>query len=243
MKNIMIKLLFVVCCLCSQNILAQNLRFYDSRQLTCNLFTSICQDTEGYIWVGTEYGLNRFNGIQFAHYYNVPEDSASLLHNSVRCLMLDRGGVLWVGFVNGLQYYCPDGNTFCTIQFENDVAPHIVGIVQLKSGEIWVTTSGYGVCRVDVAQKKAYRITDIPHLTDFHYFGYLYEDSEGVQWFGIYNTGLLQYNPATGKSKLHTRNELSGGSVISAILEDNQANLLVATSTTVFRFDRQTDSF
>ena len=40
---------------------AENTLFYDSRQLTCDLITSICQDKDGFIWIGTDYGLNKFN--------------------------------------------------------------------------------------------------------------------------------------------------------------------------------------
>lgn len=69
------------------------------------LLLSICQDKDGFIWIGTDYGLNKFNGIQFTHYYNSQRDSTSLLDNSVKTLMLDKEGTLWVGSVSGLQYY------------------------------------------------------------------------------------------------------------------------------------------
>lgn len=69
-------------------VVAENTLFYDSKQLTCDLITSICQDKDGFIWIGTDYGLNKFNGIQFTHYYNNPKDSTSLSDNSVKALML-----------------------------------------------------------------------------------------------------------------------------------------------------------
>ena len=75
-------------------VVAENTLFYDSKQLTCDLITSICQDKDGFIWIGTDYGLNKFNGIQFTHYYNNPKDSTSLSDNSVKALMLDNEGTL-----------------------------------------------------------------------------------------------------------------------------------------------------
>jgi ligand-binding sensor domain-containing protein len=237
------KLLLVLLLAVSGNLYSTNVRFYDSRQLTCNLITSICQDTEGYIWVGTDYELNRFNGIQFAHYYNASDDSTSLLHNSVRCLMLDRSGTLWVGCINGLQYYLPDEDGFQQIAFGDGIIPHITGIAQFRSGEIWVVTSGFGIYRVELKQQQTFRVENIPHITDYQFFNYVYEDSRGIQWFGISEVGLLQYNPATGKSKLFTRNDLSGSAVISGMTEDKQGQLLVSTSTAVNLYDSQTDSF
>ena len=85
-------------------VVAENTLFYDSKQLTCDLITSICQDKDGIIWIGTDYGLNKFNGIQFTHYYNNPKDSTSVSDNSVKALMLDNEGTLWVGGIGGLQY-------------------------------------------------------------------------------------------------------------------------------------------
>lgn len=44
---------------------AQQVRFYDGEQLSSNQITSLCQDRQGYIWIGTEYGLNKFDGVYF----------------------------------------------------------------------------------------------------------------------------------------------------------------------------------
>ena len=129
-------------------VVAENTLFYDSKQLTCDLITSICQDKDGFIWIGTDYGLNKFNGIQFTHYYNNPKDSTSLSDNSVKALMLDNEGTLWVGGIGGLQYYVPEENAFRTIKFEESSSFHIMCITQLRSGEIWVGSSGRGIFRI-----------------------------------------------------------------------------------------------
>ena len=243
MKRFLILLLFIGSGFYIGNLFAKNVRFYDSKQLTCDLFTDICQDTQGFIWVGTDYGLNRFNGIQFAHYYNDPNDSTSLLHNSVKELMLDRSGTLWVGLVNGLQYYVPTEENFRRISFENDVNPHIAGFSQFKSGAIWIATSGFGIYCLDLGQQHALCIEDIPNITDYKYYSYVFEDSRGLQWFGVDKVGILQYNPATRKSKLFTRSELPGGTVISEMLEDKLGNLLVATGSTLYLYNRQSEAF
>lgn len=65
--------------------------------------------------------FDKFNGLQFTHYYNNPKDSTSLLDNSVKTLLLDREGTLWVGSVGGLQYYLPEENAFRRIDFDEDI--------------------------------------------------------------------------------------------------------------------------
>lgn len=117
--------LILICLVGFTRLTAENILFYDSKQLTCDLITSICQDKDGFIWIGTDYGLNKFNGLQFTHYYNNPKDSTSLLDNSVKTLLLDREGTLWVGSVGGLQYYLPEENAFRRIDFDEDIPLHV----------------------------------------------------------------------------------------------------------------------
>ena len=60
---------------------AENTLFYDSRQLTCDLITSICQDKDGFIWIGTDYGLKKYTIGQYTRYYNNPKDSSCSADN------------------------------------------------------------------------------------------------------------------------------------------------------------------
>lgn len=223
--------------------LAENTLFYDSRQLTCDLITSICQDKDGFIWIGTDYGLNKFNGIQFTHFYNNPKDSTSVLSNSVKTLMLDRDGTLWVGSIGGLQYYLPEENAFQSIVFEGESSLHIMCITQFRSGEIWVGTSGKGVFRVCKDTRTAVRIKDIPSIsTDAHY-GAIYEDRFGVIWMGVNGVGLLRYDPSGQTSRMYTKTDLDGANNISGMAEDQSGSFLLTTSTTAYQYDRVAQLF
>ena len=126
-------LITIICLLGFDQVVAENILFFDSRQLTCDLVTSIWHDEDGFILIGTDYGLNKFNGTQFMHYYNNPEDSTSLLDNSIKTLMLDKEGILWIGSVTGLQYYIPEENAFQHVLFDGATLVHIKELVQLLS--------------------------------------------------------------------------------------------------------------
>ena len=210
-------------------VVAENTLFYDSKQLTCDLITSICQDKDGFIWIGTDYGLNKFNGIQFTHYYNNPKDSTSLSDNSVKALMLDNEGTLWVGGIGGLQYYVPEENAFRTIKFEESSSFHIMCITQLRSGEIWVGSSGRGIFRIRKDTGTGEQMTDIPDVSEHAHYGVIYEDRHGSIWIGVNGTGLLRYDPSTRTSKIYTRAVLDGGSTISGMAEDHSGNFLLST--------------
>ncbi|CAG9929745.1 two-component regulator propeller domain-containing protein [Bacteroides ovatus] len=236
-------LITIICLLGFDQVVAENILFFDSRQLTCDLVTSICQDEDGFIWIGTDYGLNKFNGTQFMHYYNNPEDSTSLLDNSIKTLMLDKEGILWIGSVTGLQYYIPEENAFQHVLFDGATLVHIKELVQLRSGDIWVTSSGKGLYCISKNKKTAVRITDIPQIADNLYYNSIYEDKEGFIWIGVDNVGLLRYNPVTRKSKMYTETDIRKVSMIASMAEDSVGNFFVATATAAYHYDKEQDRF
>src|SRR5262245_34747829 len=70
--------------------------------LSHNSVYSLLQDRQGFLWVGTVDGLNRYDGYTFLTYRHDPSDSRSLSNPVVRCLLEDSRGELWVGTDNGL---------------------------------------------------------------------------------------------------------------------------------------------
>ena len=60
-------------------------RLYGNDMLSSKLITSICQDSRGYVWIATEYGLNRFDGVYFTQYY--ADTGEGLAKNDVQNLM------------------------------------------------------------------------------------------------------------------------------------------------------------
>ena len=61
----------------------------------------ICKDQHGFLWVGTDDGLNRFDGQRFKSYFHQPENPHSLSYNTISALFQDHQGKLWVGTRGG----------------------------------------------------------------------------------------------------------------------------------------------
>ena len=61
----------------------------------------LLQDRRGFLWIGTQDGLNRYDGRQFTVLNGEPHDPESLSDNNVTALLESRDGVLWVGTQNG----------------------------------------------------------------------------------------------------------------------------------------------
>ncbi len=65
--------------------------------LSQNAGLDIFQDSRGYIWVGTQDGLNRYDGYTFKIYKHDPDDPTSISHNSILTIAEDESGALWIG--------------------------------------------------------------------------------------------------------------------------------------------------
>lgn len=79
--------------------------FTTDGELSNSLINKLYQDRNGFIWIATENGLNRYDGAKVTIYKHDPNDPHSLSHNYVRTLFEDAKGRLFVGTCNGLQIY------------------------------------------------------------------------------------------------------------------------------------------
>lgn len=162
--------------------------------------TTICQDARGFVWIGTEYGLNKFDGVQFTQYLNKENDATSLLGNIVRELFVDRDQRLWVGCSNGLQYYLPEKDVFCTVPFEENLTPSVAEIVQLQNGEIWLVATGRGLFKVDRENNKVVALGEINKICGTQSINHIYEDRFNRIWISTDRQGLVCLD-ASGRKK------------------------------------------
>jgi len=70
---------------------------YTGRQLASSAVKAVCQDRDGFIWIGTDYGLNRFDGYTFSLFRHQHSDPYSVGSNEICALLSDSQGRLWVG--------------------------------------------------------------------------------------------------------------------------------------------------
>ena len=73
---------------------------------------AICQDSRGFMWIGTRDGLNRYDGHTIVVFRSDPGDSGTLSDSYIRCIYEDRKHALWAGTVNGLNLYDPAHGRF-----------------------------------------------------------------------------------------------------------------------------------
>lgn len=129
----------------------QNVRFTyltTNQGLSQNNVTCILQDKKGFMWFGTQDGLNKYDGYTYTLYRNDPRKPTSLSHNYIHTLFEDKQGQLWVGTDNGgLSLFNAHTETFTNYTHlpgvKNSLSHNkVMAIVEDANGYLWVGKIG-----------------------------------------------------------------------------------------------------
>lgn len=173
-------ILSIMCLLSAVQASAYTGLWSSAKDMTSSTITAIAQDRDGYVWVGTEYGLNRYDGYRYTYYLADAADSCTINDNEVTALYVDRSGNLWVGTRQGLNRYNPDTDKFTSVEFDCMWPPRIKQLCSAEDGSLWCATSGYGLWRID--GDRAIRVTaSVPEPEDDYYHAIAF-DGSGNLW-------------------------------------------------------------
>jgi len=181
---------------------------------------TIIQDRSGFMWFGTEDGLNRYDGYQFKIFKHDPDDSTSISNNNIWCLYEDHDGYLWIGtFSGGLNRFDPKTDTF-TRYIHNSADQYSISSNNVRSitedhhGYLWIGTRNGGINSFNLNSRKfEKRISDpdvLKILGDAN-IRYIYPDSANNLWICT-NKGLYIYDQSTGDfAQFKNGKEISNG--------------------------------
>jgi len=121
--------------------------------------TCIEQDAKGFIWIGTEDGLNRFDGKSFLNFFHYDNDKTSLPSSAIYSLFLDENKQLWVGTFSGLCRYDYSSGKFIAASikdtYNKQINSPIKAITKGGNNELWLGTSGDGLILYNTKTTKA----------------------------------------------------------------------------------------
>lgn len=208
----------------------------------------VAQDRNGFIWIGTENGLNRFDGYTFKTYYSGDSKSNSLYSDEVFSLCLDRDGTLWIATFQGLFRYNEDSDDFTHISFiektKNRYDKPILDILEDKNGILWLATSGDGLIAYD-RKKDDYTIymKKGKGSISSNYLLTLYLDNEGFLWIGTELSGFDRMDTVNGTFMNFNLRQLyperTGINSVLTIAEPETGRLLIGTRAEgIYQLDR-----
>jgi len=215
---------------------------------------SILQDLEGFMWFGTEDGLNRYDGYNFEVYKHDPEDPNSLSDSRIISMIQDRSGHLWIGTANGgLNKFDPGANQVTRYQNDPDDSlslsnNRVLSLFEDHASDIWVGTEN-GLNRL-VRGTETFihyqKDNNDPHSLVGNSVQAIYQDQDGNLWIGT-DEGLNRYDPdsdgfAHFQNDPNNSNSLSHNSV-RAIFQDSEGSLWIGTDSGLNKLESGSERF
>jgi len=170
------------------------IRFEQLDGLSHNTVTALLQDQQGFLWIGTSDGLNRYDGYEFVVYRHDPHDSTSLSNDDVVSLLEDQSGDLWISTANGLSRFDRRAGRF--IRYTLGVDSLNLGAgpsLYDHTGHLWVGTRGAGLFKYDRQADRfnAYRHDpEHPRSLASNDIRTLFEGRSGTLWVMTADQGL-----------------------------------------------------
>ncbi len=235
-----ISILIGICLLISINISSgQGIQFdrYAVKDgISQSVVLCIFQDSEGYMWFGTQDGLNKFDGYSFENYFFDPTDTTSISNSWIFDITEDANGFLWLGTKGGVNKFDKktglftrvsiiDGNSGDNINFIYGITsdstniyvnhPPMLSVLNFNTGSIESYTNTF-------ERNKALYDVGFPIITD----------SKSLIWMGSLN-GLSSFNLQDKRFNNYTHSESDPGTIshnhITALFEDKLGNILIGT--------------
>jgi ligand-binding sensor domain-containing protein/signal transduction histidine kinase len=178
-----------------------NIRFQRitiSEGLSLSSVYCIFQDSKGFMWFGTEDGLNKYDGKNFKVYRPVPSDKNSLTYRWIEHILEDNSGNLWFGSRNGLSYFNPRKELFVQYIHDPDILTSISNDTITKlfldnNNLVWIGTLN-GLNRINIGTRE---LEKIQLTADENVNLRIYDlltNKKGNIWIATSN-GLFRYDP------------------------------------------------
>jgi len=202
----------------------------------------IIQDDMGFMWFGTRDGLNKYDGYEFTVYKNNPADRSSLSNNTIRNMVQDKDGKIWIAtWGGGVSVFDPEKEAFTSFKHDknnpNSLPDNFINNVHIdKEGDIWMGTYTNGLARYDkkTGKFKTYLTNkdDVNSISDNN-ISHVYEDGFGILWIGTTNGGLNRFDKKEEKFTRYQHDPKDPGSLsfnrVRLIFMDSRKNLWVGT--------------
>ena len=217
---------------------------------------AVLRDRRGLVWIGTQDGLNRYDGYRVRVFQRDAQDADSLSDNFVTALQEGPDGEIWIGtWAGGLNRYDPATGHFTRYQHQVEDAStlsdnRVRALLVDRDGAVWIGTAN-GLNRLD---RRSGRFTRYQHQTGVadslanDTIRALHQDAGGRLWVGTEGGGLNRFDPALGRFS-HYRHDPADASSLNhdsvwSLAATPQGTLWIGTDGGgVSHFDPETGRF
>lgn len=231
-KSVLIGI-FLYCTLSSIAQTAYRFRNYTINDgLSQSSVTSIIQDNNHSLWVGTQDGLNRFDGKNFEIFTS--ENTKGLESQYIKCSVKTSDETLWFGTTNGLTKYDPNTETFMTFTLEENIALQIESITLDPEENLWIGTSGKGVLSFN---KQSGIFKQHPNLVPTKKIQSLFYADNGELFINTEDKGLFRTNKTkTNSFPIQIKSKSNSPVVVQRIVQWEFGKVLFGSNQGVFEY-------
>ena len=262
LKKIRLGVIIFVISITTASLFAQNTDEYNFEKLSIkdglshsNVYT-IIQDQSGYLWFGTQDGLNKYDGYEFNIYRHEIDNPNSLTTGNFGKMIQDSLGIFWFGtFGGGIDRFDPRTNTFTNFSNKPDDPNslsnnQVLFVFEDSQNNIWVGTSNGGLNKFNKKEENFTRFHPEPDnpksFSDLRAKS-VCETSNKELWFGTGN-GLNKYNPSDETFKIYTHdpkniNSISSNSIQHLFADEDGIIWIAYRETGISKFDSKTETF
>ena len=126
--------------------------FTSDQGLSNTCIRSIMEDSRKNVWISTQSGLNRYDGVKMNVYRHKKGEAGTLGHDMVSCALEVEPGSVLAGMESGVQMYSYDTDRFTDVPIivvgGDTIHAHVISMTKLSGDSIYVCTAGYGLYRL-----------------------------------------------------------------------------------------------
>jgi ligand-binding sensor domain-containing protein/signal transduction histidine kinase len=206
-------------------------RYGQQEGLTSRYINTIAEDAFGFVWIGSDDGLFRFDGNDYIDYSTNKENG--LISNSITAILPIDNGDMWIGTREGLQYFDVKTEKFTNV-WPDLQSTYISKIVPDEKGNLWIgSRDGLYYYERSTDNYKRYLPNDgASSISDKGIFDLMY-DSQGRFWISTSKGGLNLYQPDTDDFKSFRHDPLESNTISSDALrklaESPDGKILIGT--------------
>lgn len=241
-------LVYVVCLVLGSSVVSYgqsidtDIQFLPVEQkFSQNTISAILEDEEGFLWLGTRKGLDKYDGINVWKYQASKNDSSSIPNSYIEALYETKDGTIWVGTLGGgLSKFDKSSMSFTTYNDRSAIkfsGKTVTSVLEDSHNNLWIGTENNGLYYFDRANELfiQYRQNDDdPFSISGNNVTGLVQDKKGNIWIGTWGGGLNLFNPNTKRFIRYLHHSNNPGSLRSDVVRSlhmgSNGNVWVGTN-------------